>query len=462
MSKPDNTEILEYFLMEAEDYINTLDRGISELGTASDSDALIEDLFRAAHTLKGSASIARMTETTKIAHKMEDILEELKGKKIRPTRGIVDMLRFMLDSIKRSVQNISENKKEDVGIYEDIIKIVNETLLKEREKAHIEPSEDLEKPQIQAKKEFSLSGKLIRIDISTIEEMAKLIEDASIRKNSLIQKTKDISLIPEVLFNIKERLLKTIEEFPSISEKKADFDIFMEKLKKAAGDISEAQEYLNEFIKYITGNIEEIDNKLEILRSLIYDLRMIEVDKLFQRFAKLVKEIASQNNKKVELTIQGGNIRIDKTIMERLFDPLIHIARNAIIHGIEDAEYRIKMGKNPEGLLAISARSENNSIVIDIKDDGKGIDTEIIRKAAIKKGILRPDDKPSKEWLMSLIFSPGFTTAESSDIGSGRGMGLSAAKKQISDINGTIEVISDSGRGTIFRISIPSSIVSLT
>ena len=462
MPKPDSAEILEYFLQEAEDYINTLDRGISQLRTASDGDALIEDLFRAAHTLKGSAAIARMTETTKIAHKMEDILEELKDKKIMPTKGIVDTLRFMLDSIKRFVQNISENKKEDIGTYEDIIKIVNETLLKEREKTHMEPSEDLEKHQVQTKKEFSLSGKLTKIDINTIEDMAKLIEDAATKKNSLMQKTKDISLISEVLFTNKERLLKTINEFPPVLEKKPDIDIFMEKLKKTAGDMSEAQEYLNEFMKYFTRDAEEMGNTLELLKSLIYDLRMIEADKLFQRFIKSVKEIASQNDKKVELTVQGGNIRIDKAIMERLFDPLIHIARNSIIHGIESSEERIKLGKKPEGLLTISAKSENNSIAIEIADDGRGIDTNIVRKAAIRKGILNPDDKPSKEELMSMIFSPGFTTTEFSDIGSGRGMGLSAAKKQIADINGTIEVISEKGCGTTFRISIPSSMISLT
>ncbi len=462
MPKPDTAEILEYFLQEAEDYINTLERGISQLRTTPNGDVLIEELFRAAHTLKGSAAIARLTETTKIAHRMEDILEELKDKKIFPTRGIVDILRFMLNTIKRLVQNISENKKEDAGVYEEIIKIVNETLLKEKSKTPIEPLEDIEKPIVQTRKEVSLSGNHIKIDINTIVEMTDLIENALSQKNSFIKNTKDIGLTLDVLSANKDIITKTITELPSILEKKPDIYISIEKLKKATTDMSEAYEYLNEFIKYLIRSAEEMEKTLEILKSLVHDMRMTEADRFFQRFIKSVKEIASQNNKKVEVVVKGGQIKIDRVIIDRLFAPLTHIARNSIIHGIESPEERIKSGKTAEGLITISVKGKDNLIEIEISDDGRGIDTNIIRKTAIKKGILNPDDNPSKDKLISLIFEPGFTTAEISDISSGRGIGLSAARKQIADMNGTIEVFSEEGCGTTFKISIPSSMISLT
>ena len=168
--------------------------------------------------------------------------------------------------------------------------------------------------------------------------------------------------------------------------------------------------------------------------------------------------MAAESGKKVDFQISGQNTKIDRVIFENLFDPLMHMVRNAVGHGIESVEDRVRKGKKREGTLALSARREGINIIIEVRDDGIGIDTGMVFEEAVKRGLVAPNARMSREEILALIFLPGFTTTVTTDMTSGRGVGMNAVRNQISNINGTLELSTEPGRGTTFRLRIPSSL----
>jgi len=491
MAGVNRSELLEYFLSEAEDHINTLQRGISEIDAATGSDTVIEDLYRAAHTLKGAAALVKLTTTSNIAHRMEDILEGLKDKKITAGREIVDLLFYMLDSIKGLVQDVSEGRDEESAIEQEVFARADEALSRVAALPGRVPPKAPEPEAVvpekreaigRRKEDFEFfSGNFVKVDVRKVEEMLNLIGEITIKKNYLLGKTKETGEISDEIFFAGRRLLKEITEFadryayslpdnvrytdPLLAEfGELEFDrydelnLFSRKLQEITNDITEALKDLSDFFESFGDDVKTIGNMIKMLRSDISEARMVEIGRLFQRFVRPIKDMARQYDKKVELLISGGDTKIDKVIFERLFDPLMHIIRNAIIHGIEGADERLQKGKKEEGLILLSARREGNTVVIEVNDNGRGIDMDRLFEEGVRKGLLTPDSRPSKEDLLSLIFVPGFSTTEIADMASGRGMGMSAVRRLISAINGVVEVDTDDGRGTTCRIKVPSSL----
>lgn len=508
MTEFDRYGLFEYFLSEAEDHINTLDRGISELGTARDTDPILEEMLRAAHTLKGAAALVKLNSTSTIAHRMEDILEELRDSEMRATKGILEILSYMLDAIKGLIYDISEGRGEGPGVEQDVFAKVDEFMEKEKAEPVYPvpaPQEILESEEVseeiseafpveiplpekreavgRRKEDFEFfSGNFVKVDVRKVEEMLNLIGEITIKKNYLLQKTKDTGDIADEIFFVGRRLLKEVDNFaerygyslpgnikyidPLLSEfgelefdRYDDLNLFSRKLQEITNDIAEALRELSEFFSTFGDNVKNMDDLIKLLRSDISESRMIDIGRLFQRFVRPVKEMAKQYDRKTELLIAGGDTKIDKVIFERLFDPLMHILRNALIHGIESPAERLQKGKKEEGLVFLSARREGNAVIVEVNDNGRGIDTERLFNQAVKDGLFRNDYTPSKEELLSLIFMPGFTTSETADMASGRGMGMSAVRRLISAINGVVEMDTDSGSGTTFRIKVPSTLV---
>ncbi len=515
----DKSELLEYFLSEAVDHVNILENGIAELESSPNKAYLIEDLFRAAHTLKGSAALVKLTITSEIAHRMEDILEGLMNKKIEPNSRIVELLSYMLDGIKTLIYRIAKGADEYLETEQLILQKADEIFTDEQRNfvvsdapAHdiikIQPysSKSQETVDSQASKTLNIQkagdsaiqdknerfgrrkedveffiGNFVKVDSQKIEDMLNLIGEVTIKKNYLLQKTKNITDISDEIFFTGRRLLMEVNDFadryayalpenvkyvdPLLSEfGELEFDrydelnIFSRKLQEITNDITESLKELSNFFEFFGEDLKSMDGMIKLLKANLTESRMVDIGILFQRFAKPVKDIAKKNNKKTELLISGGLTKIDRVVFERLFNPLMHLIMNAISHGIESPDERLQKNKKPIGTIILSAKKEGGTAVIEVTDDGMGIDTENIFKEAVKQGLLKVDDKPSKEELLPLIFIPGFSTAETADMAAGRGMGMSAVRRMIAGINGILEITTEAGHGTTFRIKVPLSL----
>ncbi|HSW64615.1 MAG TPA: hybrid sensor histidine kinase/response regulator [Dissulfurispiraceae bacterium] len=499
-------ELLEYFLLEAEEHLASLHKGIAELDPGADCEAAIEDVFRAAHTLKGSAAIVKLNVTSAIAHRMEDILEAIKEREIALSSSAIELVTSMFEAIGSIVGGLGKGKAEPEDIVDGFVKQADEFLTRERVSAPEEPAADVAVPetasalrrlvspvQATASERFDRRkapddgelyyGNFIRIDIQKIETMLNLIGEVTIKKNYLVQRSREAQDIIEEITFAGNRLLKEVGDFseryaysysPQGAEKHADifftgfgeleFDrydesnIFSRKLQEITNDIHEGLKQLSSLYENYIQDVRAMDQDIRLLRSDISETRMIPVGRLFQRFNKAVKDMAKAHGKRVELKIQGGDTKIDRVVFERLFDPLMHIVRNAIAHGIEDAEARRELGKPEQGEIAFSATQEGNVIVIQVRDDGRGIDVDRLRQKAIKRGMIRENDDVTKEELFGLIFHAGFSTRDDVDMTSGRGIGMNAVRSQVSALSGVVEVDSEKDRFTVFKLYVPTTL----
>ncbi|HNV52935.1 MAG TPA: chemotaxis protein CheA, partial [Tenuifilaceae bacterium] len=198
--------------------------------------------------------------------------------------------------------------------------------------------------------------------------------------------------------------------------------------------------------------VENVQKLSRQLRDIAFSIVLIPIENLFGRFQRLVRDLSMELKKEVEFITEGADTELDKTIIENLSDPLMHIIRNSLDHGIEEASVRLSQGKSTKGKIVLKAYYSGASVIIQISDDGAGIDPEIIREKAILKGIIPPERKLSKKEILDLIFLPGFSTAKKVTDVSGRGVGMDVVKKKISEIRGEVEVDSEVGLGTTITI----------
>jgi two-component system chemotaxis sensor kinase CheA len=198
------------------------------------------------------------------------------------------------------------------------------------------------------------------------------------------------------------------------------------------------------------------------LQEAIMDVRMLPIRHVFERFPRLVRDLARQQGKEIELILEGEDTRVDKAIIDEIGEPLVHMIRNAVDHGIESPEVRLGRGKTRTGTILLSAAQESSQVVITIMDDGAGIDAEEVRKKAVARGLLRPDETLSDREAVQLIFSEGFSTAESVTDLSGRGVGLDVVLRSIERLNGLVEAETMPGVGTKFTIQLPLTLAIIS
>ncbi|MDX1584648.1 MAG: chemotaxis protein CheA, partial [Thermoanaerobaculia bacterium] len=187
----------------------------------------------------------------------------------------------------------------------------------------------------------------------------------------------------------------------------------------------------------------------------VIEMRMVPVGQIYSKLSRAVRKLARELEKEIDLSMYGEDTELDKVMVEELTDPLLHIIRNAIDHGIEPKEQREAAGKPPAGQIRLNAYQKGNSVVLDVSDDGKGIDTEKIKAAAVKKGVINENEQLTERQITELIFSPGFSTASTVSEVSGRGVGLDVVKRNLQELKGSIEVISTKDEGTTFRVTLP-------
>lgn len=496
------SELIEYFLLEAEEHLEALHRAVSELSPSADCETAIEDLFRAAHTLKGSAAIVKLDGISNVGHRLEDILEGIKERKIALSPQSIDVISVMIEGLGGMITDLSQKKITSAETGLALIRQAEEFLSNQFASVEVAPETApapkmrRSVPPVQAPSDRPerrrgdradesgdfYYGNFIRIDIQKIETMLNLIGEITIKKNYLVQRSREAQEVIDEITFAGDRLLKEVTDFSerysysfaADTPKHADvffsgfgeleFDrydesnIFSRKLQEITNDIQEGLKQLAKLYDDYAQDVRGMDHDIRMLRSDISETRMIGVGRLFQRFVKAIKDMAKAHGKQAELKILGGDTKIDRVVFERLFDPMMHIVRNAIAHGIELPEKRLEKNKPEQGQITISAMREGNAIVIEVRDDGRGIDLDMLREHAAKQGMVKVGDDYSRDELFGLIFQSGFSTREGVDMTSGRGIGMNAVRRQISDLSGIVQVDSERDAFTSFKIHVPTTL----
>lgn len=450
----DMDDIINDFIAESTEALDSLDQKFIELEKKPDDTTLLNDIFRSVHTIKGAAGFLGFQQMVEVTHVTEDILNKLRKGEMKVDPVVMDAILQSIDLIKVLLRNIKEKNKKEENIEptKDLLRsilegnTVSETKTVQSEAppeitATVEAPESVQRATAappEASGTLTAAG-AAEPDASKAQAKA---EDASHAKEQSIRV--DIDRVDSVM-NLAGELVLSRNRLMRLGAKLSESD-----------SDSDLSSQMNEAIAQL--DLVTTDVQLAVMK-----MRMQPIAKVFNKFPRMVRDLARQNNKEIELVISGEETELDKTVIEEIGDPLVHLIRNAVDHGMETPEERVERGKPRGGTISLSAYQEGRNIIVSVTDDGKGIDPVSIRRSAVEKGLLTQDeaDRLSKKDSLALIFIPGFSTAKVVSNISGRGVGMDVVKTNISRINGNISVESEVGKGTsiIFRLPLTLAII---
>jgi len=419
-------EYKEMFLAEAHESFEELNTLFTELEKDIQSRKAIDAIFRITHTLKGNAMGMGFEAIADLSHVMEDIFNEVKAGNIQLEESMFHALFKANDVLGRLINAIKTGEKVR---YKGIRTKLQVAL--RRAKAY---QTNQDEKTANTTEETPNKEELKNVDEVATEEAEEVIEEEgnSAYKISLsdmvqvpVRKLDDLLNIVGELIIEKDTLIAQTQESKDLNG--SDFA----RLHRITSD----------------------------LQYSIMDVRLVQVGFLFNKFHRIIRDVAILEGKKVDLELEGTESEIDRNILKTMSDSLVHLVRNAVSHGIESPKERIRKGKSPTGVVTLSARNEKDTVFIEIRDDGAGIDVDVIRNKAIKKGILPAElaQNASDQEIMMCLFEPGFSSAEVITEVSGRGVGLDVVRLAVESIGGQITVSTVLGQGTIFTLSLPSS-----
>ena len=310
------------------------------------------------------------------------------------------------------------------------------------------------------------SGSVLRVDAKRIDYLLNLVSETVITKASLNQSAMEFNELYALFQNAngeyKDRIRKLLDKFPSYLEKMQQGVDLNTIKKELAADYAGMFELFSQFETSMKYSVTKFRSSAQNLGRIsgelqegVMKIRMVPISQIFIRFPRVVRDLSKSLNKNIQLVIEGEDTELDKSVVEDLLDPIMHCVRNSMDHGIETPEERKALGKSEQGTLLLKASNEGNMIVIEVVDDGKGIDVDAVKAKAVERGILHPGKNLTDVEAYQLIFAPGFSTSKTISSVSGRGVGLDVVKTHIEKLNGTVTVVSERNRGTRFTIKLP-------
>ncbi len=483
----DLQEILEDFLVEAFELIEQMDQDLVELESNPDDLELLNGIFRVAHTVKGSSSFLNFDILTELTHHMEDVLNKARKDELKITPDIMDVVLKSVDMMKALLEAIKERGTDvDSGI--DIKEICQkfdaisngnslqeveskekeeDSVVETKEKEELEPeidvsqmSEDEVEKEIERllaqKMEEKLAKKANQKDKKTDSAISQLksVQNISSKKNEPKKETKNV--VKKNPTSPEQTIRVEVNRLDHLMNLIGELVLGKNRLIKIYDDVEERYEG-EKFLEELNQVVSSISLVTTDLQIAVMKTRMLPVSKVFNKFPRLVRDLSRELEKDIELVLSGEETELDKSIVEEISDPLVHMIRNSCDHGIEKPEVRKAASKPEKGTVNLKAYNEGNQIVIEIRDDGAGMDPEFLKMKALDKGIIteKEADMFSDKEAYGLIFKPGFSTAAQVTGVSGRGVGMDVVRTNIEKLNGIIDIDSKLGEGSVFKLKIP-------
>ena len=400
----DDPELLEAFLEEAMEHIEAIEAGVMSLETSPDDHETIDALFRSFHTIKGAAAMLSLDGFQRISHAAEQLLDAYRDTRRAVSEEHADLLIGAADILKALAGG---NSLAQIGDALDGLVMRLEVAIE-----RFDETSGVRQPKEQAQ------GNVI---LPSVDQLAA-VRDSTVR-------------VPI------ERLDRLVDMIGELVIAESMIEQWLSR-HVASADMEQAQ----------VGRLTKITRELQEIGT---SLRMVPVRPVFQRMARLVRDLAHKLDRPVEFHPTGEDTLLDKSVVDRIVDPLLHLIRNAVDHGIEDPDDRAAAGKSRSGHVHLEAYHRAGSIYIELRDDGRGIDQQKIARRAIEIGLIESAENMSEREILDLIFEPGFSTAVTVTDVSGRGVGMDVVKRDIQSLRGVVEVASTIGIGTVFTIRLP-------
>ena len=451
-----DVEIFEGFLDEATDQVNHIEEYIMALEENPDDMDIINAAFRVFHSLKGVSGFLEMNEIHFLCHEAENLLDLVRKSQLKVDGEFIDIiltsrdvlescLTALDDAIREGKKNLPNFEKElrhvDIG---PVLDLIDRRLMKESgeedegeipklgeillEKGQVEPEKLKEALETQT---GPVGEKLVEMGVATKEDVTAALEEQAVKKSLK-------SAAIKVDTNKLNILLDLVGE-----------------LVISQSIISQNEILQKDENTHLGKDIAEMAKITDGIQDHVMSLRMVTLKQTFQKMNRLVRDLARKTDKRVNFVIYGEDTEIDKTIVEQLNDPLVHLLRNSVDHGIDTVAERLESGKTADGTVTLGAYHQGGNVVIEIKDDGRGLNLEVIRKKGIERGLIKADREHTKEEIQNLIFHPGLSTHKVATAISGRGVGMDVVRRNIEQLGGRVEIVTEEGKGTNFLVKLP-------
>lgn len=456
--------LLSIFREEAQDHLTAISNGLLKLESdlkPSERDSLIEQIFREAHSLKGAARSVDFSSITEICQSLENVLSAWKQKKIHQSKALFDVLYDTLDCIQKILNNNNDPSlsKSLIKNLEDLS--LNKTISFTRKSSSLNQDKASEVQTAPSPKTSNPEEKTIRIAISKLDRLFQEGEELLILKLISSQQLIDFKQLSSSLYESEKEIASIIQELSSSKDEETHkilplLENYFEKIRQCQKKI-ESLIQNSQYNDHFTSAM--IDTHLEDLKKIL----MQPISTVFDPLPRMVRDIANQLGKEIRLEYQDNEIEIDRRILDEIKDPIIHIIRNAIDHGVELPEARKAEGKASFGTIRIIAsEKEGNKVELKISDDGAGINIEKLKKVAIDQNILSLEEANglSPKEALALIFESGLSTSEKVTDLSGRGLGLKIVLEKIDKLGGNLDIETHLSKGTAFIITLPLTLAT--
>lgn len=453
-------EMLDTYISEAEEHLEEAEASLLGLEKNLNDKDLVDNAFRGIHTFKGNSGLFNFAQLEKLGHEFETILEKYKSGETAVDREGISLMLRILDVLKSAVHELPDGEGA-VENFDDYLTLLQNYQTREKGREERDNSSD----------DNTLLGEiLVEMGAAEREHVEEALSKQSTPVGELLRESGvvDPQSLDSALQVQKERRATQGEPGPTTLKKKSSsqnirVDLYkLDTLMNLVGELIIAENTVThnpDLEGYDFQNFKKASLQLNRISRELQDislsLRMIPIEATFHRMVRVVRDVSHKQKKEVALQMYGEDTEVDKSVVESLAGPLLHIIRNAIDHGIETPEERDRLGKPREGIIELRAFHEGGEVVIEISDDGKGMDPDKILAKAREKGLVGPDEEVLPQEALDLVFLPGFSTAEQVTDISGRGVGMDVVKKDIESIKGRVHINSEIGRGTIFSIRIP-------
>jgi len=503
-------EILQDFLVESFELVEKLDEDLVELESNPEDLELLNGIFRVAHTVKGASSFLNFDVLTHLTHHMEDVLNRARHGELVITSDVMDVILESVDLMKQLLEQIRDTSSDggidvsacvarldkitggsgDVEVPEAAAPV--EEAPSQEESASQEDDEDeidyenMSPEEVEAEIERLLQQrqeedrKKREAKIAAGEEVPQMPnpdeegEEAkketeqekekkapapaapAASKSTSKEEPKAAAPARKAPAQVEQTIRVDVKRLDHLMNLIGELVLAKNRLIKINDDVEERYEG-EEFLEELNQVVSIVSLVTTDLQIAVMKTRMLPIGKVFNKFPRMIRDLSRELNKKIELVISGEETELDKSIVEEIGDPLVHIIRNSCDHGIEPPEERIAKGKPEVGTITLKAYNEGNQIVIQIDDDGKGLDPQMLKDKSLEKGIIteKEADQMSDKEAFGLIFRPGFSTAAAVTNVSGRGVGMDVVKTNIEKLNGIIDIDSEVGVGTSMKLKIP-------
>jgi chemotaxis protein histidine kinase CheA len=437
MSWADDPELLDTFRTEVEDRLTSLADGLQQLETGGAGRAAVSSLFRDAHTVKGSARMLGLDDVVAIAHRAEDVLGALRDGRATITRPVVDVLLVACTAIRRGLPGTTEPLSNDDARI--VVAALDACLAGDEPAVPVLSAGAIDRDADEAPRS---RGEAVRVPPRRLYDLLDVVGEAELELRRVDRRSSALlATVQEHVGRLARLQHSTRQLPPEVADAVHGLVALEDQLAVAARDVR-------------TG-IEDAQARLGLVRARSMNLAMVPLRRVAAGLPQLVREVASQTQKDVRLVVEGEEVELDSRVLDGIAEALGHLITNAVDHGCETPADRRAAHKPATATVKLAAKAAGSTVVIEVSDDGYGIDHDAVLAHALANGLVQPDALPSGAAVPALLFLPGFTTRADVTSTSGRGIGLDAVRSAVDELGGTIDLVSTLGAGTTFTITLP-------